>query len=313
MPPKRQDAKAMQRNKVFQFEKSPKKLTGPSRKTPRDLNREEKRQLLVATVRREKKERIKKNQKPVGTRYRRTKRLRPCVFHLIFLVSLGIILLERYLGSLFKLEDFKHAYYDHLGIDPWQAETPARARVSTVRPILELTAPSEISSCGMKLRWIDNVHNPKSHSTRYRKIPMVVHQTSQSRCLTRNFERAARQWATLPGWSYYFHDDSAVDNLLESDFPEFPHLKLVLSRCLDSHSARLDLWRYLVLWEYVSKQFVGKINRTFKRLDLVSFPQQNKPRGQAFVTLNQASISTSLFFLTLLSCCVHWSTGWIVH
>jgi hypothetical protein len=171
------------------------------------------------------------------------------VLPFIFFVPLGIILLESYLGSLFKLEDFKDAYYEQLGIDPWQADTPPSKRIGGVRPILNLTYTPQSLACPKGLRRILNVHNPKSHSVSSRNIPMIVHQTSKSRCLTRNFERATFQWA-FRSWSYYFHDDDAVDRLLQSDFPEFPHLKLVVNDCISSQSAKLDLWRYLVLWVY---------------------------------------------------------------
>jgi mannosyltransferase OCH1-like enzyme len=46
------------------------------------------------------------------------------------------------------------------------------------------------------------------------------------------------------------HDDDAIDRLLnKQDWPEFPHIKTVAS-CITSPTAKADLWRYLVLWEY---------------------------------------------------------------
>jgi hypothetical protein len=57
------------------------------------------------------------------------------------------------------------------------------------------------------------------------------------------------QWA-FRGWSYYFHDDDAVDRLLHTDFPEFPHLKIVVDHCITSLNVKHQLWRHLVLWVY---------------------------------------------------------------
>jgi hypothetical protein len=166
-----------------------------------------------------------------------------------FLVPLGIILLEHYFGILFSLDHVKDAYYEQMGIDPWQVDLPPSELIADVRPILNLTYTSQRPQCPAGLRRMINVHNPKSHSVTSRKIPMIVHQTSKSRCLTTHFDRATVRWA-FRRWSYYFHDNDAVDRLLQSDFPEFPHLKLVVEHCLASRSAKLGLWRHLVLWVY---------------------------------------------------------------
>jgi hypothetical protein len=50
-------------------------------------------------------------------------------------------------------------------------------------------------------------------------------------------------------WSYYFHDDEAVDRLFAKDWPEFPHLQEV-AQCILYGAVKADLWRYLVMWEY---------------------------------------------------------------
>jgi inositol phosphorylceramide mannosyltransferase catalytic subunit len=81
------------------------------------------------------------------------------------------------------------------------------------------------------------------------RIPRIVHQTFKSRCLTQEFHAATELWM-FHGWSYYFHDDDAVDRLFQLDYPEFPHLNVVAEHCLKSATARADLWRYLVLWLY---------------------------------------------------------------
>jgi hypothetical protein len=56
-------------------------------------------------------------------------------------------------------------------------------------------------------------------------------------------------WRNLTQYNYVFHDDEAVWRLLNQEWPEFPHLQMML-RCLNSMTAVSDLWRLLVLWEY---------------------------------------------------------------
>jgi mannosyltransferase OCH1-like enzyme len=53
----------------------------------------------------------------------------------------------------------------------------------------------------------------------------------------------------LPGYSFYFHDDEAMDRFLAQPFPEFP-LWLNASSCLRPGAAKADIWRYLMIWEH---------------------------------------------------------------
>ena len=82
-----------------------------------------------------------------------------------------------------------------------------------------------------------------------RRIPKIIHQTSKSRCLRPTLYVATETWQ-LDGWSYYFHDDVAMENLLQSHFPEFPHLSKIVNHCLTYGTLKADLWRYLILWVY---------------------------------------------------------------
>lgn len=83
-----------------------------------------------------------------------------------------------------------------------------------------------------------------------RKIPKIIHQTSLRRCLMDEIANVTETWRTFDdGWSYYFHDDDAVDALFAKDWPEFPHLQEV-AQCILYGAVKADLWRYLVLWEY---------------------------------------------------------------
>ena len=86
---------------------------------------------------------------------------------------------------------------------------------------------------------------------RRKKIPLIVHQTSKTRCLTPRLYESVQIWREGFGASYYFHSDEAVELLFNQDWPEFPHLRDVL-HCIppNSGTVRADLWRYLVLWEF---------------------------------------------------------------
>lgn len=84
-----------------------------------------------------------------------------------------------------------------------------------------------------------------------RRIPRIVHQTSKSQCLTKKFFHTVKQWLLLgDDWAYYLHTDEAIDTLFAQDWPEFPHLGLVL-QCLEGKGTlKADLWRYLALYQY---------------------------------------------------------------
>ena len=111
----------------------------------------------------------------------------------------------------------------------------------------ELTQePSNPSCSSNKFVFRRNIIRRFSDS---RRIPNIIHQTSKSRCLTPAIYNATTNWE-LEGWSYYFHDDDAVERLLLSHFPEFPHLSKVVRNCMFSGTLKADLWRYVILWVY---------------------------------------------------------------
>jgi mannosyltransferase OCH1-like enzyme len=103
--------------------------------------------------------------------------------------------------------------------------------------------------CPAKTELLADVHAPVSQSLSERRIPKIIHQTARSRCVTPAFATITNKWK-FPGWSYYFHDDDALDRLLHMDFPEFPHLRVILRNCVTNGTLKADLWRYLVLWVY---------------------------------------------------------------
>jgi hypothetical protein len=94
-----------------------------------------------------------------------------------------------------------------------------------------------------------NAAPPDITDTTAPRIPMIVHQTAKSRCLTPDISQATEAWH-FPGWSYYFHDDDAVLRLFQQEFHEFPYLQDVVQKCLVHGTLKADLWRYMVLWVY---------------------------------------------------------------
>jgi mannosyltransferase OCH1-like enzyme len=94
----------------------------------------------------------------------------------------------------------------------------------------------------------DRILSSSSSVASRRMIPKIVHMTSKSRCLTKAFTDNIQKWH-FSDHSFYFHDDEAVDRLLNKHFESFPHISTA-RKCLRSGAATADLWRYLVLWEY---------------------------------------------------------------
>jgi mannosyltransferase OCH1-like enzyme len=78
-----------------------------------------------------------------------------------------------------------------------------------------------------------------------RKIPKIIHVTSKTRCMPLEVRTNLDLWR-FTNYSFYVHDDKAVDRLLwETYWPEFPHLNL-LRPCMVSGAAKADLWRYVL-------------------------------------------------------------------
>jgi mannosyltransferase OCH1-like enzyme len=81
-------------------------------------------------------------------------------------------------------------------------------------------------------------------------IPRIIHQTSRTRCLVQDFVVSANKWKELDGYDYYFHDDEAMERLVQNAHPAFPLLAQVWNSCVTMGAMKADLWRVLVLWEY---------------------------------------------------------------
>ena len=106
-------------------------------------------------------------------------------------------------------------------------------------------------SCSEGLKFVssrlsDNTNNTNSHTS---KIPKIIHMTSKSYCFTDGFVKNIELWF-VEGYSFFLHDDDAVDRLFYGrEWPQFPLLREALA-CIPSGAGKADLWRYLLLWEY---------------------------------------------------------------
>ncbi|CAB9498149.1 glycosyltransferase [Seminavis robusta] len=86
-----------------------------------------------------------------------------------------------------------------------------------------------------------------------RNIPKTIHVTGKTKCVTQAFHDNLKYWVSqMPGYSFYFHDDQAVETLFRSQsWPLFPQIQNSFE-CLRGAggAAMSDLWRYLVLFQY---------------------------------------------------------------
>lgn len=163
----------------------------------------------------------------------------------IALIGWMLLLAERLIGM------FHIAISLHATLDEGTTQRSSRRNYyrNKVIPLDELTQIHQKTSCPSGLIQVRDITTGDSMTSIDRRIPLVVHQTSKSRCLAPELLNLVNQWQNLEGFDYYFHDDDAVDYLLQQDYPEFPTLTSVLG-CILSPTLKADLWRYLVLWDY---------------------------------------------------------------
>ena len=109
--------------------------------------------------------------------------------------------------------------------------------------------PQLLHPCPEGHVYMHDIHRPESHDTAARRIPRIVFQTSKTRCLPARLAAACQRWQ-FSDHSYYFFDDVAMMEMLDSYYEEFPHLQMVSKECILKGTMRSDLWRYLVLWRY---------------------------------------------------------------
>lgn len=83
------------------------------------------------------------------------------------------------------------------------------------------------------------------------RIPRILHFSYRSSCLPQDIEAFVQLWSeALPNHSIMFHDDDAVERLLNEDWPEFPLLRPVRICILSKGAMLVDLWRLLVIYKY---------------------------------------------------------------
>ncbi|CAB9523014.1 glycosyltransferase [Seminavis robusta] len=85
-----------------------------------------------------------------------------------------------------------------------------------------------------------------------RRIPRIIHMSMKSRCAPQDLVETFERWKhQFPFHEIYFHDDKAVDALLDAyDWHEFPHLTKMM-RCVKFKGAmKIDVWRMLVVYKY---------------------------------------------------------------
>jgi hypothetical protein len=170
------------------------------------------------------------------------------IIRLLYFVPLSILFLER-LWVPFEYGNVS----EYLNVETTAATRTAKIPLlgSTKIPPLEKLTGSYIwkTTCPSKTELLTDVNPPLAETLGERKIPKIIHQTARSRCVTPAFAEATSKWK-FAGWSYYFHNDDAMNRLLRIEFPEFPHLKVVLRNCVTNGTLKADLWRYLILWLY---------------------------------------------------------------
>ena len=129
-----------------------------------------------------------------------------------------------------------------------KGDTP-RPENRRVIPLIELTRSHENFTCPDGQVFVpDTVLDPKLAWEGGRKIPRIVHVTARSRCMAPEFAELLDTWR-FEGYSFFFHDDDAMQVLLDRRWAEFPSMEALL-RCVKYGGAmKADIWRLLVMWE----------------------------------------------------------------
>jgi len=106
-------------------------------------------------------------------------------------------------------------------------------------------------NCPAPLVFVHDIVRFSSGHAEDRRIPKIFHMSYKNRCLPQDLASIYKRWSqALPSYSIFFHDDEAIQKLLNEEWPEFPHLHEV-SKCIKYKGAMLvDLWRMLVLYKY---------------------------------------------------------------
>ena len=112
-----------------------------------------------------------------------------------------------------------------------------------------IEAAAAAAACPKDQIYMHNTFDPGSVNQAGRKVPKIIHMTSKNKCFTKKYSDNADLWK-FEGYSFFMHDDVAVQRLVNSKaWPEFPLLKEALP-CLNSGAMKADYWRYLATWEF---------------------------------------------------------------
>jgi mannosyltransferase OCH1-like enzyme len=90
------------------------------------------------------------------------------------------------------------------------------------------------------------------------KIPRIIHVSFNQRCVPDELAKNIVRWQeALPNYSFYFHDDDAVQRLLslssqqESQMSvDFPNLAEILNCVKYKGAMKIDIWRILITYYY---------------------------------------------------------------
>jgi hypothetical protein len=114
--------------------------------------------------------------------------------------------------------------------EEYREEEPKSSRIipeSRHKSLVELTRAHETTICPSNLRPVEMVSNPEADAALGRRIPKIVHMTGKTKCLTDAFYDATKKWQ-FENHSFYFHDDEAMEELFNRDWPMFPQIKNAL-------------------------------------------------------------------------------------
>jgi mannosyltransferase OCH1-like enzyme len=95
----------------------------------------------------------------------------------------------------------------------------------------------------------DRIVPQEVHDTR--KIPRHIHVSFNQRCVPDELAFNIQLWKeALPDHSFFFHNDEAVERLLQQAYwdEEFPDLRRALQCVKFKGAMKIDVWRILILY-----------------------------------------------------------------
>ena len=120
-------------------------------------------------------------------------------------------------------------------------------------PLRELVRFDENVSCRSDDFFVAPIVSNETADNPYltgRRIPMAVHMTGETKCLTKAYHKNALAWS-FPEHSFYFHDKMSRLRLFQKYWPMFPELQIAWHCFKHKGGAAIaDVWRYLAIYEY---------------------------------------------------------------